>query len=81
VCSSDLFKAVLFSSFKSLFIDDPDRSTSDLIQLSRYRNSIADQKLVREILSREVTLTDRITEFFSTHPNIVKRMRALKTIK
>lgn len=70
-----------FSSFKSLFIDDPDRSTSDLIQLSRYRSSIADQKLVREILSREVTLTDRITEFFSTHPNIVKRMRALKTIK
>jgi heat shock protein HtpX len=70
-----------FSSFKSLFIDDPDRSTSDLIQLSRYRSSIADQKLVREILSREVTLTDRITEFFSTHPNIVKRMQALQSMK
>lgn len=70
-----------FSSFKSLFIDDPDRSTSDLVQLSRYRSSITDQKLVREILSREVTLTDRITEFFSTHPNIVKRMQALQSLK
>ena len=70
-----------FSSFKSLFIDDPDRSTSDLIKLSNYRSSITDQKLIRDILSREVTLTDRITEFFSTHPNIVKRMQALQSIK
>ena len=70
-----------FSSFKSLFIDDPDRATTEMVQISKFRNSMTDQRLIREILSKEVSLIDRIMELFSTHPNIVKRMHALQSFK
>ncbi len=70
-----------FSSFKSLFIDDPDKATSELLQLSEYRSSMTDQRLVQEILSKEVTLTDRMMELFSTHPNVVKRLQALESFR
>ncbi len=69
------------SSFKSLFIDDPDKAATDMVQLSRYRRHLTDQRLVREIISREVSTTDRIMELFSTHPNVVKRLRALQSYK
>ena len=67
------------NSFKSLFIDDPDRATTEMVQLSKYRSYLTDQRLVREILSKEVSLTNKIMELFSTHPNIVKRLRALQS--
>jgi Zn-dependent protease with chaperone function len=38
----------------------------------------SDQKLVQEILSQKLTTLDRITEILSTHPNIIKRLRALQ---
>jgi len=64
------------NSFKTLFIADPDKAASDTLEISRFHTT--DQKLVRDILSRKITTADRMLEVFSTHPNIVKRLRALQ---
>jgi len=64
------------NSFKTLFIADPDKAASDTLEISRFHTT--DQKLVRDIVSRKVTVADRMLEVFSTHPNIVKRLRALQ---
>ncbi|MCX8205258.1 MAG: zinc metalloprotease HtpX [Candidatus Nezhaarchaeota archaeon] len=69
-----------FSAFKTLFIEDPDKAPSDTLLLSSYRGR-SDEALVRSILSRRLTLADRMTELFSTHPNIVKRLRALQELR
>jgi len=66
------------NSFKSLFIDDPDRAEKDAVELARTRMFGTDQQLVREILSRKITTADRVVELLSTHPNIVKRLQALQ---
>jgi Zn-dependent protease with chaperone function len=50
-----------------------------LLLSSRVRGG--DQELVRSILSRRVTWADRLAELFSTHPNIVKRLRALQELR
>lgn len=68
-----------FNAFKALFITDPDRADTDSMAISAISAS-SDQKLVQEILSREITTADRIVEIFSTHPNIVKRLRALQEL-
>ena len=65
-----------FSGFKSLFISDPDRAAQDAESVAPYTRS--DEGLVREIMSRKVTSADQLLEIFSTHPNIVKRIRALR---
>jgi Zn-dependent protease with chaperone function len=39
-----------------------------------------DDELVRSILEKEITTLDRFTELFSTHPNIVKRIKALNSL-
>jgi Zn-dependent protease with chaperone function len=36
--------------------------------------------MVDEILSKKLTTGERILEIFSTHPNIIKRLRALKQL-
>jgi len=66
-----------YSSFKALFISDPDRVEADSTGISSvgYRS---DQRLVEEQLRKQITATDRLIELFSTHPNIVKRLRALQ---
>lgn len=64
-------------AFKALFISDPDRADQDEITLARSRFGKTDAQLVRELLSRRVTAADRFAELFSTHPNVVKRLRAL----
>jgi heat shock protein HtpX len=71
-------ETVQVGAFRALFISDPERAVEDtqLLSSSRYINS--DQKLVQEILTREVTTGDRVVELFSTHPNIVKRLKVLK---
>jgi len=38
------------------------------------------QKLVEEIMSRKLTTIDRVIEVFSTHPNIIKRLKALQDL-
>ncbi len=67
------------NSFKALFITDPDRATSDASELSMISGGDK-QKLVQDILSKKLTTADRILEIFSTHPNIIKRLRALKQL-
>jgi len=69
----------IHSSFKALFISDPDRVESDSAAITRavgYR--IDDRRLVEEQVRKEITGWDRFAELFSTHPNIVKRLRALQ---
>jgi Zn-dependent protease with chaperone function len=41
---------------------------------------MGDQGLVEDVLRRRVTTFDKIMEVFSTHPNIVKRLRALQEL-
>ena len=68
------------SSFKALFISDPDRSEIDSAALAQLGRGMNDRKFVEEILRRKVTTFDRVMEVFSTHPNIVKRLRALQEL-
>jgi heat shock protein HtpX len=67
------------SAFKALFIADPDRASADSAELAAV-NMQGDQKMVDEIISRKLTFADRLVEAFSTHPNIVKRLRALQEL-
>jgi heat shock protein HtpX len=67
------------SAFKALFIADPDHAEADSMAIATMSTS-SEQKLVQEILSQKVTTADRIVEIFSTHPNIVKRLRALQEL-
>ena len=66
------------NSFKALFIEDPDSSERDEIAISGTKMFKTDQQLVQEILSRKVTAADHMMELMSTHPNIVKRLKALR---
>jgi heat shock protein HtpX len=68
------------NSFKALFISDPDRAEADATSITHMSGHLGDQKLVEEVLRKEVTTLDMIAEVFSTHPNIVKRLRALKEL-
>lgn len=69
-----------FSSFKGLFIADPDRAETDALAIAQARGYATDQRLVEEVLRRKVTGADRLLELFSTHPNIVKRLKALQEL-
>jgi len=65
------------NSFKALFIADPDSAVNDLNDLSRYGFTKDESALLAKYLERKLTLADHVVELFSTHPNIVKRLRAL----
>ncbi|MGQ9529860.1 MAG: zinc metalloprotease HtpX [Candidatus Bathycorpusculaceae bacterium] len=67
------------NAFKALFIADPDQAEADSAAISNI-TAPTDQKLVQELLSQKLTLADRIAEIFSTHPNIIKRLRALQEL-
>jgi len=66
------------SSLKTLFISDPDSTRRDLKELYQTKIWRSDQELVSKHLSRKVTTADEFAELFSTHPNMVKRLRALQ---
>ncbi|MDH5782519.1 MAG: zinc metalloprotease HtpX [Candidatus Bathyarchaeota archaeon] len=69
-----------FSSFKALFISDPDRAEADTVSITQAGARLTDQKLVAQVLRKEVTFFDRLGELFSSHPNIVKRLKALQEL-
>lgn len=69
-----------FNSFRSLFIADPERADRDYQEMARLSGYSTDRQLVERILSRKVTTADKILELFSTHPNIVKRLKALQRL-
>jgi heat shock protein HtpX len=64
------------NSFKALFISDPDRAAADAQAIAQI--GMSDRGLVEEVLQRKVTGVDKLLELFSSHPNIVKRLRALQ---
>ncbi|MCL5949348.1 MAG: zinc metalloprotease HtpX [Candidatus Bathyarchaeota archaeon] len=67
------------SSYKALFISDPERANADAAELNA--NRITNKRdLLRETLAKQPTSVDKFTEIFSTHPNIIKRLRALQEI-
>jgi heat shock protein HtpX len=70
------------NSFKALFISDPDRAEIDSAALKQVgmKSGMGDRKLVEEALRKKITTFDRVMEVFSTHPNIVKRLRALQEL-
>ncbi len=67
-----------FSSFKTLFITDPEKAVQDASSVVGQIGSDSDQRLVAEILAKKPTPLSSFLEIFSTHPNIVKRLQALK---
>ncbi|MEM3356367.1 MAG: zinc metalloprotease HtpX [Candidatus Bathyarchaeia archaeon] len=67
------------SAFKALLIADPDRANADAVELSAMEMQ-GDQQLVQQILSKKLTFADKLIEAFSTHPNIIKRLRALQQL-
>lgn len=71
-------KSGQLNSFKALFISDPDRAAADAKAMTQF--GVSDRRLVEEVLQRRVTGIDRFLELFSTHPNIVKRLRALRRL-
>jgi len=68
------------SSFKALFISDPDSSGRDLQQISETNMIRSDRELVESYLRRRITAADKMIEIFSTHPNMIKRLRALQEL-
>jgi heat shock protein HtpX len=67
------------NAFKTLFISDPDRAISDAESIAAMRSPNG-QDLVQDIISKEPTFGDNLIEAFSTHPNIIKRLRALQAL-
>jgi len=72
------YKTGLWSGFKCLLISDPDRAGRDASELGGWRTNASDDDLVADLANRQLTFFDRFAEVFSTHPNIVKRIQALK---
>lgn len=70
-----------FSGFKTLFIADPDTANRDADQVRTINMGASDDELVQRVLSKKVSTFDSFTEIFSTHPNIVKRLRALQALQ
>lgn len=67
------------SAFKALFISNPDRAETEAQELyTKYYSNKED--LLTETLAKEPTSSDRLLEILSTHPNIVKRLRALQKL-
>ncbi|MBS7656348.1 MAG: zinc metalloprotease HtpX [Candidatus Bathyarchaeia archaeon] len=69
------------SSLKTLFISDPDNAGRDLREVYHTKIWRSDQDLVTKYLNRKVTAAEQFAELFSTHPNLVKRLRALQELQ
>jgi heat shock protein HtpX len=65
-------------AFKALFISDPDKAREDATSINQSWRRQSDRELVQNILTRKISGFERFTEIFSTHPNMVKRLRALQ---
>lgn len=60
------------SGLKPLFISDPDTASP--------LGGKSDQEIVRKYRNKELSTGEKIFELFSTHPNISKRLQALKDL-
>ena len=71
-----------FSQFRALFITDPVRAVDEgEAVLSGFMGADRVAAEIERLKRKELTLTERILELFSTHPNVVKRIRALEELK
>jgi len=61
-------------SFRALLIADPATAHADAALIS------GEYALVKRLKERELTFADLVEEMFSTHPNIVKRLKALDEV-
>jgi len=68
-------------AFRALFISDPESALKDELLVPVRGLGETDSALVQEILDRKVTRVDTLTEIFSTHPNVTKRLQALKRLQ
>jgi heat shock protein HtpX len=68
------------TAYKALFISDPDRANVDSAELHA-NNAASKYDLLRQKLSEKPSQTDAFVEIFSTHPNIIKRLRALQELR
>jgi heat shock protein HtpX len=67
------------TAFKALFIADPDRANVDSAELHASR--MADKnEMLKETTAKKPSTADKFLEIFSTHPNIIKRLRALQEV-
>jgi len=67
------------TAYKALFIADPERAAADAADL--YANNVrSKQDLLRETLEKKPSGGDSLIEIFSTHPNIIKRLKALQEL-
>ncbi len=69
------------NAFRALFIADPEHAQEASAALHAYEAAATGQKLVDDILAKKLTSGDRLVEVLSTHPNIIKRLRALQELK
>ena len=73
-------KQIDSGSFKALFISDPDRASRDLNEMHE-TGFTGDSELVDQMAARPVSGFESFLELFSTHPNMVKRLRALRALE
>ena len=69
------------NAFRALFIADPEHAREASAALHAYEAAASGQKLVDDILAKKLTSGDKLVEVLSTHPNIIKRLRALQELK
>jgi heat shock protein HtpX len=67
------------TAYKALFIADPERATADAEELHA-NNVRSKQDLLQETLAKKPSGGDSFIEIFSTHPNIIKRLKALQEL-
>jgi heat shock protein HtpX len=68
------------SSFRALFIADPDTVNADSANL--HANNVRNKEdLLNETLQKKPSSGDSFIEIFSTHPNIIKRLKALQELQ
>jgi heat shock protein HtpX len=67
------------SSFRALFITDTNRAAADSADLhaAQIRSK---RDLLLDTLAKQPTKGDNFVEVFSTHPNIIKRLKALQEL-
>ncbi|RLI41548.1 hypothetical protein DRO64_07395 [Candidatus Bathyarchaeota archaeon] len=63
-----------------LFIADPETSHRDIRELHQASSWGTERDLIEKYIRRKLTIADKIAELFSTHPNLIKRLRALQEI-
>jgi Zn-dependent protease with chaperone function len=67
-----------FSNFRALLIADPETTSRDAKKMGSVIRTRSDQQLVQRLVSKDISPLASFLELFSTHPNIVKRLKALR---